>query len=169
MKTVRQSSKRPFSPTISSSQVSKSTKTRDAPRDSQIKQELPRIFEKCCVQACQACFARKKRCVTRLSHHLCTYCFRQGQRCLPRGRPVRSGYPSLYMTFSLPKNFSSLNYTLIYRKMRKYKDESLPEQRRPEYDLPFKLPRGIDHEVPRWSVIYSMFSETLRLIPPEEI
>lgn len=40
-------------------------------------------------QACQACYARKKRCVTSPSHHQCTYCFREGQRCLPRERPVR--------------------------------------------------------------------------------
>lgn len=36
---------------------------------------------------------------------------------------------------------------------------------RPKYDLP--LPHGIDHEVPRWSVMYSMFSEALRLFPPQ--
>jgi hypothetical protein len=42
-------------------------------------------------QACQACYARKKRCVTSPSHHQCTYCFREGQRCLPRERPVKYG------------------------------------------------------------------------------
>ena len=31
-----------------------------------------------------------------------------------------------------------------------------------------RLPHGIDHEVPRWAAVYSMFSEVLRLIPPEE-
>ncbi|KAJ5233897.1 uncharacterized protein N7469_005663 [Penicillium citrinum] len=31
-----------------------------------------------------------------------------------------------------------------------------------------RMPRGIDHEVPRWSAAYSMFTEVLKLIPPEE-
>lgn len=44
-------------------------------------------------------------------------------------------------------------------------DASPSEPSRPKYDLP--LPHGIDHEVPRWSAMYSMFSEALRLIPPE--
>ena len=43
--------------------------------------------------------------------------------------------------------------------------ESPSEPPRPKYDLP--LPHGIDHEVPRWSAMYSMFSEALSLIPPE--
>jgi hypothetical protein len=43
--------------------------------------------------------------------------------------------------------------------------ESPSEPSRPKYNLP--LPQGIDHEVPRWSAIYSMYSEALRLIPPE--
>lgn len=44
-------------------------------------------------------------------------------------------------------------------------NEGPSEQPRPKYDLP--LPHGIDHEVPRWSAVYSMFSEALRLLPPE--
>lgn len=59
----------------------------------------------------------------------------------------------------------SLNRTSIYRPTRKYMSESPSEPSRPKYNLP--LPHGIDHEVPRWSAMYSMFSETLRLIPPE--
>ena len=50
-------------------------------------------------QACQACYARKKRCVTSPSHHQCTYCFREGQRCLPRERPVRYGF-CFFLTLS---------------------------------------------------------------------
>ncbi|KAJ5432528.1 uncharacterized protein N7458_011684 [Penicillium daleae] len=49
--------------------------------------------------------------------------------------------------------------------VRKYTPESPSEQARPKYNLP--LPQGIDHEVPRWSAMYSMFTEALRLIPPE--
>lgn len=59
-----------------------------------------------------------------------------------------------------------MNRTSIYRPTRKYRSESPSEPPRPKYDLP--LPHGIDHEVPRWSAMYSMFSEALRLIPPEE-
>lgn len=33
--------------------------------------------------------------------------------------------------------------------------------------LNLPLPHGIDHEVPRWAAVYSIFSEMLRLIPPE--
>ncbi|KAJ5160535.1 uncharacterized protein N7482_007539 [Penicillium canariense] len=91
-------------------------------------------------QACEACYSRKKRCVMSPSHHQCTYCFREGQRCVPRERPVR--------------------------RVRKYVDEASDEPPRPKYDLP--LPHGIDHEVPRWSAVYSMFSEMMRLIPPGE-
>lgn len=42
-----------------------------------------------------------------------------------------------------------------------------PTRRHLKYELP--LPHGIDHEVPRWSAIYSMFSEVMRIIPPERI
>lgn len=90
-------------------------------------------------QACQPSYARKKRCVTNPSHHECTYSFREGQRCVPKERPARP--------------------------VRKFTPESSSEQSRPKYDLP--LPRGIDHEVPRWSAMYSMFSEVLSLIPPD--
>lgn len=31
-----------------------------------------------------------------------------------------------------------------------------------------RMPQGIDHEIPRWSAAYSMFTEVLKLIPPEE-
>lgn len=47
------------------------------------------------------------------------------------------------------------------RSTRKQRDRPSPNA----FNIP--LPHGIDHEVPRWSAMYSMFSEMMRLIPPE--
>jgi hypothetical protein len=49
----------------------------------------------------------------------------------------------------------------ICRSTRKQRDRPSPNA----FNIP--LPHGIDHEVPRWSAMYSMFSEMMRLIPPE--
>ncbi|KAE8421004.1 hypothetical protein BDV36DRAFT_292679 [Aspergillus pseudocaelatus] len=45
-------------------------------------------------------------------------------------------------------------------------EERAPEDSHQTFNLP--LPRGIDHEVPRWAAVYSMFQEVLHFLPPED-
>ncbi|KAB8264999.1 hypothetical protein BDV32DRAFT_145033 [Aspergillus pseudonomiae] len=58
-----------------------------------------------------------------------------------------------------------------YRSARKHtvKTSGNQHQQQPSYKFDSPLPPGIDHEVPlpRWSAIYSLVSEVLRLIPPK--
>lgn len=71
-------------------------------------------------------------------------------------------------TISNRETIANLLYIVssIPRPVQKYKPEIPSEPpTRPKFDLP--LPQGIDHEVPRWSAVYSMFSEALRLLPQE--
>ncbi|KAI2790485.1 hypothetical protein POX_d06001 [Penicillium oxalicum] len=102
-------------------------------------------------QACQACYMRKKRCVTSPDHSQCTYCLREGQRCLPRKRPTKQSTQSQPQATKNKDNSSA---------------SSSPEtiSTRQTYDTPRSY---IESEIPPWSAMYSMVSEALRLIPPE--
>lgn len=115
--------------------------------------------------ACQACHARKKRCVTAPTYHRCTYCYKEGQKCLPWERRARYG------SVSILKDKASELMMLMYpvflcRDTQNQSDNDSNDPRRHGFDLP--LPHGIDHEVPRWSAVYSLFSEVLRLLPSDE-
>ncbi|KAJ5396493.1 hypothetical protein N7509_004606 [Penicillium cosmopolitanum] len=99
--------------------------------------------------ACQACYERKKRCIPAPPYHRCKYCCQENQRCVPRERVNRAVDEGEVKT---RKN--QIQNTL---------DSQFP---RNAYNLP--LPRGIDHEIPRWAAVYSMFAEVMNLIPPEE-
>ncbi|KNG87448.1 hypothetical protein ANOM_004263 [Aspergillus nomiae NRRL 13137] len=45
-------------------------------------------------------------------------------------------------------------------------DDPAPESSHDMFNLP--LPRGIDHEVPRWAAVYSMAEEVMRFLPPQD-
>ncbi|KAF7720060.1 Fungal transcriptional regulatory protein [Penicillium ucsense] len=99
--------------------------------------------------ACQACYLRKKRCVTSPNHSQCTYCFREGQDCLPRKRPTKytnSQSRSNANTHKAPASTSVVTTAQDCDTRRPY----------------------LETEVPPWSAMYSMVSEALRLIPPED-
>lgn len=54
----------------------------------------------------------------------------------------------------------------LCRDTQNQSDNDFNDTPRHGFDLP--LPHGIDHEVPRWSAVYSLFSEMLRLLPSDE-
>ncbi|KAJ5365243.1 hypothetical protein N7517_008129 [Penicillium concentricum] len=89
--------------------------------------------------ACSACHARKKRCDIAWPHTQCANCRKGDEICLPRA-PVKRSAP------------------------QSAKDDRSRNQSYQLLDLP--LPQGIDHEVPRWSALYSFYSEICRLLPP---
>ncbi|KAB8219543.1 hypothetical protein BDV33DRAFT_173535 [Aspergillus novoparasiticus] len=91
--------------------------------------------------ACQSCHTRKKRCVYVARNCRCTNCFQEEQPCLPRGHVARA--------------------------IEEEPEDLLPETSHHTFNLP--LPRGIDHEVPRWAAVYSMVQEVLHFLPPEDI
>ncbi|KAE8333008.1 hypothetical protein BDV39DRAFT_166158 [Aspergillus sergii] len=90
--------------------------------------------------ACQSCHIRKKRCVYVAQHRRCTNCFQEDQPCVPRGHFVRA--------------------------IEEEPEDPISEASHSTFNLP--LPRGIDHEVPRWAAVYSMVQEVLHFLPPED-
>lgn len=152
--------------------VQKSTATSNQPQDKKM--------------ACQACHERKKRCIPVAAQRRCQYCLQENQRCLPRERLNRYVQRS-WLPFDLGswrnwglKLTCQLIHSAVEEEPQKAKEKDQGKQQEKEqekekeksksprrtYNLP--LPRGIDHEVPRWSAVYSMFAEVLNLIPPEE-
>ncbi|KAJ5384352.1 hypothetical protein N7517_002263 [Penicillium concentricum] len=101
--------------------------------------------------ACIACHARKKRCDIAPPYHQCTHCRKEDQLCIPRdsiesktynpvGRPPRQQMPKRNNSQKASKNENQFHVNGF-------------------------LPKGIDHEVPRWSAVYSSYSEIRRLLP----
>ncbi|OQE11053.1 hypothetical protein PENVUL_c003G05215 [Penicillium vulpinum] len=96
--------------------------------------------------ACTACHARKKRCDIAPPYHQCTHCRKEDQVCVPRDSIERPTRPQV------PKRNNT-------QKPSKSHENKSP--------LNGFLPRGIDHhEIPRWSALYSSYSEICRLLPP---
>ncbi|KAB8218896.1 hypothetical protein BDV33DRAFT_204942 [Aspergillus novoparasiticus] len=54
-------------------------------------------------------------------------------------------------------------------RMQRAKTSDNQHQQTPSYKFDSPLPPGIDHEIPlpRWSAVYPLFSEVMRLIPPK--
>ncbi|KAB8212139.1 hypothetical protein BDV34DRAFT_63811 [Aspergillus parasiticus] len=90
--------------------------------------------------ACQSCHTRKKQCVYVARNRRCTNCFQEEQPCLPRGHVARA--------------------------IEEEPEDPISEASHDTFNLP--LPRGIDHEVPRWAAVYSMVQEVLHFLPPED-
>ncbi|RAQ41002.1 hypothetical protein AFGD_007147 [Aspergillus flavus] len=90
--------------------------------------------------SCQSCHIRKARCVYAAQHRRCTNCFQENQPCVPRGHVVRA--------------------------IEEEPEDPISEASHNTFNLP--LPRGIDHEVPRWAAVYSMVQEVLHFFPPED-
>lgn len=124
--------------------VQKSTATSSQPQDKKM--------------ACQACHERKKRCIPVAAQRRCQYCLQENQRCLPRERLNRAVEEE-------PRKAKEQNHEKE-QEQEAAQEKEKSKSPRSTYNLP--LPRGIDHEVPRWSAVYSMFAEVLNLIPPED-
>ncbi|CAG7921817.1 unnamed protein product [Penicillium olsonii] len=95
--------------------------------------------------ACVACHSRKKRCDAAPPHYQCSFCTKEDQLCIPRDpteRPARHRIPS--------RNTMNMTNCTI---------------KQPEKEKESSLPPGIDHEIPRWSAMYSFYSEMQRLLP----
>ncbi|KAJ5338447.1 hypothetical protein N7452_005175 [Penicillium brevicompactum] len=99
--------------------------------------------------ACTACHSRKKRCDAAPPHYQCSFCTKEGQLCIPRDPVDR---PARHRILNRTSNAKINLATTINKQQEKEKDTSLPP--------------GIDHEIPRWSAMYSFFSEMQRLLPP---
>ncbi|CAI7648883.1 unnamed protein product [Penicillium bialowiezense] len=102
--------------------------------------------------ACTACHSRKKRCDAAPPHYQCSFCTKEGQLCIPRDpaeRPARHRIPARNSNAN-PKTTTNVTNCTINK--QKEKETSLPP--------------GIDHEIPRWSAMYSFYSEMQRLLPP---
>lgn len=117
--------------------------------------------------ACTACHSRKKRCDAAPPHYQCSFCTKEGQLCIPRDPVDRYVPTEMRLLHSnvlmhrrparhrIPNRTSNAKINLattINKQQEKEKDTSLPP--------------GIDHEIPRWSAMYSFFSEMQRLLPP---
>ncbi|KAJ5188828.1 hypothetical protein N7491_005149 [Penicillium cf. griseofulvum] len=98
--------------------------------------------------ACTACHARKKRCDIAPPYHQCTHCRKEDQLCIPRDSTERTGRPARQQMLNRSQNASK----------NTSKNES-------QFHVNGFLPMGIDHEVPRWSAVYSSYSEIRRLLP----
>lgn len=120
--------------------------------------------------ACTACHSRKKRCDAAPPHYQCSFCTKEGQLCIPRDpaerydshapqatrtsilmhrRPARHRIPARNSNANPKTTTNATNCTI---NKQKEKETSLPP--------------GIDHEIPRWSAMYSFYSEMQRLLPP---
>ncbi|KOS39873.1 hypothetical protein ACN38_g9274 [Penicillium nordicum] len=95
--------------------------------------------------ACTACHARKKRCDISPPYHQCTHCRKEDQCCIPRDsidRPPR-------------RRMSNRNHN----------SQKASNNHENQSHVNGFLPMGIDHEIPRWSAVYSFYSEMRRLLP----
>ncbi|KAJ5163760.1 uncharacterized protein N7500_005590 [Penicillium coprophilum] len=102
--------------------------------------------------ACTACHARKKRCEIAPPYHQCTHCRKEGQLCIPRD----SIESKTYKTVGRRTRQQIPNYNHNSQKASKNDDH---------LHVNGFLPKGIDHEVPRWSAMYSSYCEIRRLLP----
>ncbi|OQD85873.1 hypothetical protein PENANT_c009G04964 [Penicillium antarcticum] len=130
--------------------------------------------------ACAACHARKKRCDISPPSYQCTHCRKEGQVCISRD-PIER-YHSIHFMFSICLNVGTNIGPRHVRPTRHRISNSHPNKLASNNDhdndnnnnvsddeysgniLPF--PKGIDHEIPRWSAAFSMFSEMRRLLAP---
>ncbi|KAJ5399232.1 hypothetical protein N7465_009721 [Penicillium sp. CMV-2018d] len=94
--------------------------------------------------ACTACHARKKRCDISPPYHQCTHCRKEDQCCIPRDSIDRPTRPRM----------SNRNH-----------NSQQASNNGNQFNVNGFLPRGIDHEIPRWSAVYSSYSELRRLLP----
>ncbi|KAJ6019151.1 hypothetical protein N7522_001218 [Penicillium canescens] len=106
--------------------------------------------------ACAACHARKKRCDISPPYYQCTHCRKEGQICISRDpieRRTRHRIPTRNRNHNLTANSDNDN-----------DNDAVSDDDYNGNILPF--PKGIDHEIPRWSAAFSMFSEVRRLLAP---
>ncbi|KAJ5616347.1 hypothetical protein N7537_001461 [Penicillium hordei] len=103
--------------------------------------------------ACAACHARKKRCDISPPYHQCTHCRKEDQCCVPRD-PIDS---KTYKPLGRPTRRRMSN--------RNHNSQQASDNHENQFHVNGFLPRGIDHEIPRWSAVYSSYSEMRRLLP----
>ncbi|KAJ5209135.1 hypothetical protein N7449_003514 [Penicillium cf. viridicatum] len=102
--------------------------------------------------ACTACHARKKRCDISPPYHQCTHCRKEDQCCIPRDSIDRLTNPLGRPTRRRMSN-------------RNHNSQQASNNHETQFHVNGFLPRGIDHEIPRWSAVYSHYSEIRRLLP----
>ncbi|OGM49480.1 hypothetical protein ABOM_001705 [Aspergillus bombycis] len=88
----------------------------------------------------QSCRVSKKQCVSPAQH-------RRGTNSL---QEVRPGVSTGHVTRTVEDEY----------------EDPTPGNSHDTFNLP--LPRGIDHEVPRWAAVYSMVEEVLHFLPPQD-
>ncbi|KAJ5283384.1 hypothetical protein N7505_001364 [Penicillium chrysogenum] len=98
--------------------------------------------------ACTACHARKKRCDIGPPYKQCTHCRKEDQCCIPRDSSDRPSRP-----------------TPQQKPNRHHNSQKATITHEPQFHVNGFLPKGIDHEIPRWSAVYSFYSEMRRLLP----
>jgi hypothetical protein len=114
--------------------------------------------------ACTACHARKKRCDIVPPYNQCTHCRKENQCCIPRDSIDR------YVK-RRKRTDTSKSYKAILRPIRpqmpnrSHNIQKAASNYEDQFQVNGFLPKELDHEIPRWSAVYSAYSEMRRLLP----
>ncbi|CAG8887695.1 unnamed protein product [Penicillium egyptiacum] len=114
--------------------------------------------------ACTACHARKKRCDIAPPYNQCTHCRKEEQCCIPRDSIDR--YVKRKKCTDTSKTYRTVPRP-IRRQMpnRNHNSRRASSNHEHQFQVNGFLSKGIDHEIPRWSAVYSFYSEIRRLLP----